>query len=224
MDVFSFARLVFIRRLVLPRSIHTLCVCAETKRIMIWDRMKNLPLKLTLAVLTFFIGITIVGLWYFSLSESISDETLSDMVLSTKFVVENPCDYPQPPNRELEPEEAVYLTECFIIQNGYTNLPPIADKSKLTPENLYPGTDEEGLKMRHDSLERKAYSYERSQLYGGSWVVIFRYKQHPEVVKFYGDRLNSIGRAVTMDFYGQRIRVHHSDYPLRMPDSKIINP
>jgi hypothetical protein len=81
------------------------------------------------------------------------------------------------------------------------------------------------MKMRHDSLERRAYSYERdNEFYGGSWVIMFRYKPHPDVVKFYGDRLNYSGRAVVMDFYGKRLRVQHSDYPLTMPDAKIINP
>jgi len=189
--------------------------------------MKRLPLKLPLAILTFFIGVGAVGLWYLSRIEAESQKSLPDVVLSippVKMTVENPCDYPQPKHREFEPEEAVYLAECFVIQNGYTDLPAIADKSKLTPENLFPGTDEEGLKMRHDSLERKAYSYYRSELYGGSWVVMFRYKPHPDVVKFYGNKLDYTGRAVVMDFFGKRLRVQHSDYPLRMPEAKIISP
>ncbi len=189
--------------------------------------MKRLTLKLSLAILTFFIGVGAVGFWYLSRIEAESQKSLSDVVSlipPVKMTVENPCDYPQPKHRELEPEEAVYLAECFIIQNGYTDLPPIADKSKLTPENVYPGTDEEGMKMRHDSLERKAYSYYRSELYGGSWVVMFCYKPHPDIVKFYGNRLDYTGRAVIMDFFGKRLRVQHSDYPLRMPEAKIINP
>jgi hypothetical protein len=189
--------------------------------------MKRLPLKLTLAILTFFFGISAVGLWYLSRIEAESQQSLSDIISSippVKMTVENPCDYPQPKYRELEGEEAVYLAECFIIQNGYTDLPPIADKSKLTPENVFPGTDEEGMKMRHDSLERKAYSYYRSELYGGSWVVMFRYKPHPDVVKFYGKHFDYTGRAVVMDFFGKDVIVMHSDYPLRMPEAKIINP
>lgn len=190
--------------------------------------MKRLSLKLTLSIFTFFIGVGAVGLWYLSRIEAESQQSLSDAISSVKpvkFTVENPCDYPRPKYRELEPEEAVYLAECFIIQNGYTDLPPIADKSKLTPENLFPGTDEEGLKMRHNSLERKAYSYERdNELYGGSWVVMFRYKSRPNPADFYNGKLYESGRAVVMDFYGKRLRVQHSDYPLTMPNAKIINP
>ena len=190
--------------------------------------MKRISLKLTLAILTFFIGVSAVGFWYLSRIEAESRQSLSDTISSVtpvKMTVENPCDYPQPKDRELEPEEAVYLAECFVIQNGYTDLPPIADKSKLTPENLFPGTDEGGLKMRHDSLQRKAYSYERdNELYGGSWVVMFRYTPRPKTVEFYGEVLNHIGRAVVMDFFGKRLRVQHSDYPLKMPEAKVINP
>ena len=189
--------------------------------------MKRLSLKLPLAILTFFIGVGMIGMWYFSLLESESQKSLSEavsLVPPVKPTCENPCQYPQPRYRALEAEEAVCLAECFIIQNGYTDLPPLADKSKLTSENVYPGTDEQGMKMRHDSLERKAYSYYRSELYGGSWVVMFRYKPHPDIVKFYGDRLNYSGRAVVMDSFGKRLRVQHSDYPLRMPEAKIITP
>ena len=189
---------------------------------MILNGMKKLSLKLTLAILTFFIGVGIVGLWYFNRTESMSDEALADIVLNTKFVVKNPCDYPQPQNREIDAEEAVLLAECFVIQNGYTDLPPTADKSKIVPESVWGFTDEEGMKMRHDTLERKAYSYYRSELYGGSWVVMFRYKPRPDIVKFLGDRFNNTGRAVVMDFEGKDLRIRHTDFPLETPEAKII--
>ncbi|HVE59315.1 MAG TPA: hypothetical protein VNB22_20995 [Pyrinomonadaceae bacterium] len=189
--------------------------------------MKRFPLKLMFAVLTFFIGLGAVGIWYFSNIESASRKNLSEaisIVTPVKSTFENPCDGPRPSNREIEAEEAVYLAECFIIQNGYTDLPPIDDKSKLTPENLFPGTDEEGMKMRRDSLERIAYSYERdNELYGGRWIVMFRYKPHPEVVRFYGDSFDHIGRAVIIDFYGKRLRVQHSDYLLKSSETILIN-
>jgi hypothetical protein len=180
------------------------------------------------AVLTFFVGLGAVGVWYFSNIESASRKALADAISTVppvKSTFENPCDGPPPSNREIEAEEAIYLAECFIIQNGYTDLPPMDDKSKLTPENVFPGTDAEGMKMRRDSLERKAYSYERdNELYGGRWIVMFRYRPHPDVVKFYGDGFNYTGRAVIMDFYGKRLSVQHSDYPLRSPERIIINP
>lgn len=146
------------------------------------------------------------------------------VVVTPKAVSDNPCDYLQPTDRELSAEEAVAAAECFIIQNGYTDLPPIADKSKLTPENVFAGTDEEGMKMRYDSLERAAYSYERdNELYGGSWVVMFRYRPHPDVKTFQGERFGKVGRAVVMNFYGKYIVVRHTDFPLESPNARVLN-
>ena len=167
------------------------------------------------------IGMGIVCAW--ALTQTTSVPSSAEVVVSPRAASDNPCDYPLPSYRELEADEAVTAAECFVIQNGYTDLPPVADKTKLTPENLFPGTDDEGMKMRHDSLERKAYSYEHdNELYGGSWVVMFRYKPNPEVVKFYGDRLSHIGRSVIMDFTGKRIWIQHSDYSLGKPDARVI--
>jgi len=143
--------------------------------------------------------------------------------VSPKAISDDPCVYLQPTDRELTAEEAVAAAECFIIQNGYTDLPPIADRSKLTPENVWGLTDDEGMKMRHDSLERKAHSYERNaEFFGGSWVIMFRYKPHPRVVEFYGNRLDYVGRAVVMNLEDKRIRIQHSDYPLTSPRATIV--
>lgn len=95
--------------------------------------------------------------------------------------------------RGLSEAEAVKLAERFIVQNGYTDLPP--EKSKLVNESFELGASvEEMLKMRHDTLERKAYgiSYRRK---GGSpgWTVVFRYK-HPS-----SQQKRISGRAVTMN-------------------------
>lgn len=61
--------------------------------------MKRFPLKLALLILTFFIGVGAVGLWYFSHLESEIQQSLSDAISSVTTVDvtdENPCDYPQP--------------------------------------------------------------------------------------------------------------------------------
>lgn len=174
----------------------------------------------------FIVSVAIVfsaGLLFSSMNVN-SDLNSLGVVITPKAVSDNPCDYLQPTDRELSAEEAVAAAECFIIQNGYTDLPPIADRSKLTPENVFPGTDEEGMKMRHDSLERTAYSYVRdSELYGGSWVVMFRYRPHPDLERFQGERFGKVGRAVIVDFYGKDIFVRHTDFPLLSPDAKVLN-
>lgn len=190
--------------------------------------MKRPSLKPTLALLTFFTGLGLVSLWSFSQIGSTNEQSLSEagsLVEPVKSVYESPCDYPQPQLRELEAEEAVYRAECFIIRNGYTDLLPVADKSRLTPENVFSLTDDAGMEMRHDSLERKAYSYERSEIYGGSWLIMFRLKPLPEIVEHLGkegfDEWG--GRAVVMNYYGQKIKIQHSNYPLNMPGAKRIN-
>jgi hypothetical protein len=187
--------------------------------------MKIFQTKLRIAFSAFMFGVIIFASLYLFRIESESRRSLSEaisLVPIVKLVYDNPCDYPQPLLRELNAEEAVYLAECFVVQNGYTDLPPIADKSKLTPENLFALTDEDGMKMRHDSLERKAYSYERSQGYGGSWKVMFKFRPHPDVVEFWGEALNHIGSAVVMDFYGGELRILHSQQPIGMPEAVVI--
>ena len=188
--------------------------------------MKKSSLKPTLAILTFLISIGVVSFEDFLRIESISEKSLSNALSSVspvKTVYENPCDYPLPQFRELEAEEAIYKAECFVIQNGYTDLPPIADKSKITPENVFQLTNDEGMKIRRNTLERKAYSYERSEIFGSGWVIMFRTKYNPIIAGYYGTGFEKWGRAVAMDSYGKRMRIQGSHYQLITPETKIIN-
>ena len=105
--------------------------------------------------------------------------------------------------RGLSEAEAIKLAERFIVQNGYTDLPP--DKSKLANESFELAESvEEMLKMRYDTLEPKAYGVSRSRK-GGSpgWTVVFRYK-HPS-----SQQMRRNGRAVTMNLDGGDMRVEH---------------
>jgi hypothetical protein len=55
--------------------------------------MKRLPPKLMFAILTFFIGFGVVGLWYFSGIETASQKSLADAistVMPVKSTFENP--------------------------------------------------------------------------------------------------------------------------------------
>ena len=72
-------------------------------------------------------------------------------------------------------------------------------------------------------LERQAHSYERNpEFLGGSWMIMFRYRPNPNIIKFYGDELDNLGRAVVMDLEGKQIRIQHSDYPLMSPRATIV--
>ena len=97
--------------------------------------------------------------------------------------------------------EAIRRAEQFVARNGYTDLP--ADRSRLNAEPvvLSSGTEEEELKLRHDTLERKA-----DGAFGdaGGWVVYFRYKQRGTL-----DPENR--RAVVMGPKGDHIHIMHQD-------------
>jgi hypothetical protein len=102
--------------------------------------------------------------------------------------------------------EAVRKAEEFIIDNGYTDLPPAEDKSKIITEPAEKFFGAETLKIRRNSLERVAYSFYAS---GGNWFVMFRLqKKHP----FY--RPNSC-RVLVMDLAGSDAHMLHPDYSCR---------
>ncbi len=112
-------------------------------------------------------------------------------------------------HRPLTQSEAVALAQQFITQNGYTDLPP--DKTKLSYETIeWESNVDKMLAQRHDTLERNAYGF-RSGRKGreAGWTVVFRFK-HPR-----DPRMESKGRAVTMNLDGSKPRVEHVDFILR---------
>lgn len=146
------------------------------------------------------------------------------VVVSPRSPSDDPCEYPQPTDRELDETEAVAAAECFVIQNGYTDLPPTTDKSKITPENVDSMTDEFGMSLRRDSLERRAASVVRDEeFWGGSWMVMFRMKGQGAETYYGQEMLKTLGRAVVMDFYGKNIRIRHSPYTLTPPGAKLLS-
>ena len=99
--------------------------------------------------------------------------------------------------------KAVRLAEEFIVQNGYTNLPPLKDTLSYESVEMAANTDEM-LKWRHDTLERKAYGLISSGRMGkDGWTVVFR-ASHPRTKED-----NVLGRAVTMDAKFSNLRVEH---------------
>ncbi len=116
---------------------------------------------------------------------------------------------------ELTEAQAIEFAEKFIAQNGYTDLPP--DKENLAHESIeWESNLDEMLKMRHDSLERKAFGISRGRK-GNSvgWTVVFKYKSA-------SDRATSKnGRAVTMNLDGSKARVEHVDFILAKVDRKL---
>ena len=135
------------------------------------------------------------------------------------------CKVVKPTKKELTAPEAVLLAECFIIENGYTDLPPSKDASKIMPESVHPLTDESGMASRHNSLERNAYGYFQKQ---SGWTVVFRYKGNSEAFAqtnlFYTNQQRELGRAVTFDLYGNSIKIQHQNFYIDFPDLVKLQP
>lgn len=120
-----------------------------------------------------------------------------------------------PQLKPLTETEAIEFAEKFIEQNGYTDLPP--DKDKLTKESIEWVSDtDEMLKMRHNTLERKAFgiSHGRKGDKDG-WTVVFKYKAPTD------EQSRKNGRAVTMNGDGSKARVEHVDFILDKVDKKL---
>ena len=185
--------------------------------------MKRLHLRLGIALATFVIGIA--AALCFRQADTAPRETVVAPPVAAQTLPAVPP--PRPPascppvaaEKELDAAGAVRVAECFIIKNGYTDLPPTEDKSELTPEAVWPGTDEQGMRMRHDSLERTAFGYMKGSRYPDGWLVVFKSKYKAEYADFpgYEGSLKTWGRAVTMDAHGRKLRVEHSDFKLSSP-------
>ena len=140
-------------------------------------------------------------------------------------VSSDPCSVVPQKKKKLNASEAIRLAECFIIQNGYTDLDP-KDRRQLARESVGPVTDELGMRMRRDSLERKAYGYANGQSTSDRWTVLFRKKYKAEdanLIPNYEERIRKTGRAVTMDAYGGSLAMEHQDFYLDFPGLKKLS-
>jgi hypothetical protein len=110
--------------------------------------------------------------------------------------------------------EAIDIAEYFIAQNGYTNAPPMADKSNLKLESLeYSSDPDEILAHRHNTLESKAYEVIRHRDNTG-WTIVFRFSGTNEMYNRLAganEARYKDGRAVVMDQYGREVHVEHQD-------------
>ena len=189
------------------------------------ESMKSFSIRLLITLLTFSIGVSSTAVWFFRPSKPVNTQPMKSVEVGVvkpdaSPPLTDPCSFTRKGRQRLSAFEAVQLAECFIVQNGYTDLPPLEDKSKLTPESVWPGTDEHGMEMRHDSLERQAHGYVAGVRYPGGWAGVFRCKykaRFAEVVTDYAESLEKVGRFVTMDSYGNRMRVEHQDFYLNHP-------
>jgi hypothetical protein len=109
-------------------------------------------------------------------------------------------------NGETPEEKAVRLAEEFVARNGYTDLP--ADRDNLSYESVEWESDvEEILRLRRDSLERKAFGIRsKGRMDEPGWTVVFRYKYRSWAAD------GRAARAVTMDQNFGNLRVEHKDF------------
>ena len=117
---------------------------------------------------------------------------------------------PRPDAIPIDAKEAVAIAERFVRDNGYTDFVP-PDLSKLQSESIERGDREFWLKMRHNSLRPLARGVSRDTDRGfEGWVVGFDYVD---------SRYSGHCRAVTMDEYGQNLRMEHKDFIAKYLDS-----
>jgi len=154
---------------------------------------------------TFVIGIAAVVLWF-----STRPETCPAL----------------PSSEKLTASQAVRVAECYIRDNGYTDLAPMADRSKLSHDFwLDQLTVDETLKMRHDSLQSKAYGILRGNTVVGGrsdngWSVAFTYNLNNAYLRArynqsFFDSIKGQGKVVVMDAYGGNLEIKHSPIALR---------
>lgn len=171
--------------------------------------MRKHSARLCVALLTFIVGVCAAALWP-RLSERLTagrraekTEVLiraSEPILFAPHCTDWVADTPQ--------SRAVRLAEEFVARNGYTDLP--ADKLNLSYESVERAADaDEMLRLRHDTLERKAYGIRYSGKAGGPrFMVVFRHTARCRCV------LDEMGRAVTMDENFRNLRLEHKAFPL----------
>ena len=172
--------------------------------------MRRLSIRIIVASLPFLVGIIAATVWL-----SVSREP---SLKQPANAANKPCPV-SPSADQIDAAGAIHLAECFLIANGYTDLPPMEDKSKLSYESWDDGPPaEEALERRRNTVESRAYGVMKGGRSKDGWAVIFRYNlNHPSFSRFrpeFQEHLKTAGRTVTMDMYGSRMRVEHEDFAL----------
>lgn len=195
--------------------------------------MKRFSIYTVVALATFFVGIVIATIFAIIYSQSFA-ETENVIALESQIPIETKTvTKPETPVEELPEARAVRVAEEFVVQNGYTDSP--ADKSKIAHETVeFARNLDELLKMRANTLERKAYGilYKATGTKMGEkgWTVVFREKNvsddyYKSISQSTGKKITRenypIGRAVTMDTNFQNLLVEHKVFPLQNVDKKL---
>jgi hypothetical protein len=116
---------------------------------------------------------------------------------------------PRRAKRAIDARQAVRIAERFVRENGYTDFIP-DDPRRLVPESIeFSRNRRDWLKSRHNELKPQAVGYRNgSRNDPKGWTVGFALVKPT-------DATPPVGRAVTMDARGRRVRVEHMDFYLR---------
>lgn len=195
--------------------------------------MKRFSIYTIIASATFCIGIVVATIFAICYSQSVyqtKSAIAAEDPTPTKIKVISKTETQADESPEAK---AIRIAEEFVVRNGYTDLP--ADKNKLTGETVeFARNTNELLKMRADTLERKAYGilYEATGTKTGEkgWTVVFREKNVSDdyyklISQSTGKKItrenSPIGRAVTMDANFENLLVEHKVFPLQNVDKNL---
>ena len=110
-------------------------------------------------------------------------------------------------------EQAKEKAELFLVEQGYTNLPATKDTLKIIRELMEYSNMSETLAYRHNMLESHAIGIKANNK---GWIVAFKYNQSNKLFNKMKYDFKKYGRAVTLDVFGEKIRIEHKDILLHI--------
>ena len=171
--------------------------------------MRRHLVRLSVALLTFIVGVTAATLWLERPRQPAADGEAINAVTAadTLPILYGPTHCTSGISESPE-EKAVRLAEEFVARNGYTDLPP--DRFEISYEGSEWAFDfDEMMRRRHDTLERKAYGIRYAAgAEGKGWMVAFRHTSRS------GRDFVNAGRVVSMDEDFENLRVEHKTFSL----------
>jgi hypothetical protein len=113
--------------------------------------------------------------------------------------------------RAIDRKEAVQIAEQFVRDNGHSDFVP-TDLAALQPEGIEYGDRTHWIAMRVNTLRPTAQGVRRGASYDPKgWTVGFAYIEPRKDL--------NIGRAVTMNEFGEHLKMQHQCFKLNFLDS-----
>jgi hypothetical protein len=125
--------------------------------------------------------------------------------------------------------EVIKLAEDFVKTQGYTNEPPISDKSKWSPDSVWGTPTEDEMVDRRNLIENGAYGVANNRLgtLPWDWIVVFRYNPKHEpfrrLMPDWEEKAKKTGMVIWVDKHGEHIGKVHQDIYLNDKLIKVID-